>query len=274
MPRTRNIKPGFFLNEDLAACGPLGQVLYAGLWTLADRDGRLEDRPARIKAMLFPYYECDTDPLLTSLADAGFIERYEVDGDRFIQIANWRKHQQPHIKEAPSIIPPPREHQLGNGRAPEQTGVKTGKVPVNHQLSIVQTPDKPGINIPDSLVPHPSSLEDLSNHRARIKFSTRSPKTTAQSPPSYIAGVTSDFSRDLGDSEHEASNITQSLRLLKSSGLSEEVFKEAMYEARRRTRLYQTRSSSDPMRTKMAYFFTVLTDLATRGSLAEGADTS
>src|SRR5215831_17520559 len=39
MPRTRALKPGFFQNDVLADVEPLGRLLFAGLWTLADRAG-------------------------------------------------------------------------------------------------------------------------------------------------------------------------------------------------------------------------------------------
>ena len=65
--RARNIKPGFFKNEDLAECSPWARLCFAGLWTLADRDGRLEDRPKRIKAELFAFDAVDVDPLLGEL---------------------------------------------------------------------------------------------------------------------------------------------------------------------------------------------------------------
>ena len=50
MPRARNVKPGFFKNELLAECEPLARILFEGLWCEADREGRLEDRPRRLKA--------------------------------------------------------------------------------------------------------------------------------------------------------------------------------------------------------------------------------
>ena len=37
MARARNIKPGFFTNDVLADCDPLARLLFAGLWTVADR---------------------------------------------------------------------------------------------------------------------------------------------------------------------------------------------------------------------------------------------
>ena len=107
MARARNIKHGFFTNDRLAECEPLARLLFAGLWTIADREGRLEDRPKRIKAELLPYDDCNGDALLTQLADAGFVIRYKAGGNNYIQITNFLKHQNPHIKEATSTIPAP-----------------------------------------------------------------------------------------------------------------------------------------------------------------------
>ncbi|MBB2915882.1 hypothetical protein [Cupriavidus alkaliphilus] len=105
MPRARNIKPGVMQNEDLADLHPLTRLLFIHLWMLADRDGRLEDRPKRIKAEALPYDDADVDAMLYDLGDKGFLLRYENDGERYIQILNFRKHQRPHSNEAKSIIP-------------------------------------------------------------------------------------------------------------------------------------------------------------------------
>src|ERR1700743_2451241 len=107
MSRSRNIKPSFFTNDVLAECEPLARLLFVGMWTTADREGRLEDRPRKIKAEVLPYDSCDADLLLNQLNDNGFILRYEVDEKKYIQILNFTKHQNPHVKEALSIIPAP-----------------------------------------------------------------------------------------------------------------------------------------------------------------------
>lgn len=107
MARARSIKPGFFKNESLAELPLACRVLFAGLWTLADRSGRLEDRPKRIHAEIFPYEKYPVDKLLNLLHDAGFILRYTTNGDGYIQITTWDKHQNPHVKEATSTIPAP-----------------------------------------------------------------------------------------------------------------------------------------------------------------------
>ncbi len=106
MPRARNIKPGFFKNEYLAELLPEARLLFIGLWTLADREGRLEDRPKRIKMEIFPADDFSVNDLLDSLHKAGFIMRYNADKE-YIQINNFVKHQMPHHKEVPSVIPAP-----------------------------------------------------------------------------------------------------------------------------------------------------------------------
>lgn len=108
MARSRNIKPGFFVNEDLIELDPLARLLFIGLWTLADREGRLEDRPRKIKLSILPGDDCNIDHLLNELARYKFIIRYEVDGLKCIQIVNWHKHQNPHHMEVPSELPAPQ----------------------------------------------------------------------------------------------------------------------------------------------------------------------
>ena len=77
----------------------------------------------------------------------------------------------------------------------------------------------------------------------------------------YLAGVATDFSVELHDSEHIVANVAQVLRLWQSSGLIEEAFVEIMYEAKRRTRRAQGSQGLAGMRNKMAYWFRVLREL-------------
>jgi len=109
MARARNIKPGFFKNEDLAECTPWARLCFAGLWVLADREGRLEDRPKRIKGELFAFDSIEVEPLLAELVRGRFIERYKAqDGRGLIQVMQFLKHQNPHHREPESDLPPPQ----------------------------------------------------------------------------------------------------------------------------------------------------------------------
>ncbi len=105
--RARNIKPGFFKNDVLGEVEPLARVLFIGLWCLADRAGRLADRPRKIKAEILPYDDCDVERLLDALDRQGFIVRYQAAGERYLWIPGFLRHQNPHPRETASSIPAP-----------------------------------------------------------------------------------------------------------------------------------------------------------------------
>lgn len=107
MARARTIKPGFFKNEDLSDCSFEARLLFAGLWTLADRDGRLEYRPKRIKAELFPFDAVDVHCLAVELHGKKFLVMYEVGGVHYIEITGFKRHQRPHPKEPSLNLPQP-----------------------------------------------------------------------------------------------------------------------------------------------------------------------
>ena len=101
--RARNIKPGFFKNEDLAECGPFSRLLFIGLWCMATREGVIEYRPKKIKAEIFPYEDgkCKVEELLEQLEKFQFISILEHSDTkhRIIVINNFVKHQNPHRNE-------------------------------------------------------------------------------------------------------------------------------------------------------------------------------
>ena len=87
-------------NEDLAELEPLTRLLFIYMWMLADREGRMEDRPKRIGAQALAYdRNADVDAMLEELQRGGFIKRYKVKGVACIQIIAFSKHQTPHIEK-------------------------------------------------------------------------------------------------------------------------------------------------------------------------------
>jgi hypothetical protein len=144
MARARNLKPGFFRNADLAELPFEARLLFAGLWTLADRDGRLEDKAKQIKIELFPADNVDCDALLDLICKTKMLERYEVDGVRYLQVVNFNKHQNPHRDEKPSTIPVNDKHGASTVQAQCKQEINT--------VSIGLTPDS-GFLTADSLIP-------------------------------------------------------------------------------------------------------------------------
>lgn len=108
MARQRIIRPEFFGDERLAACSAHTRLLFAGLWGLADKRGRLRDQPPVIHGAVFPFEpDLNVDEMLDRLEEAGSILRYVVDGKKFIQVKNFERYQNPHPKEVESSFPAP-----------------------------------------------------------------------------------------------------------------------------------------------------------------------
>ena len=143
MARARNIKPGLYKNEDLAECSIWARFVFPGLWMLADRDGRMEDRPKRIKAELLPFDDANLDQLLNELARFGFILRYEAEGERYIQVLKFSEHQTPHVREQAGTIPAPVIPVQGTTKAVPEHNLDDG----------VSSPRSPDSLIPSSLIP-------------------------------------------------------------------------------------------------------------------------
>ena len=157
MARIRYLKPDFFKDEDLAEHPYWIRLLFQGLWTIADKEGRLEDRIKRIKVDVFPYDNVDIEKGLLELSkiknhsNRPFIQRYEVSGEKYIQIINWKKHQKPHHTEKDSIIPIPpllntkgMEKGMGMEKQDEasselRNGEITVKTPLSAQIDFIQT---------------------------------------------------------------------------------------------------------------------------------------
>ena len=101
--RARNIKPGFFKNENLADASHSARLLFIALWCLADKSGYVEYRPKRIKVEVFPYDDnINIKELLDELGN--FLTFVGNTKDQFIQINNFQKHQSPHRNEKASDI--------------------------------------------------------------------------------------------------------------------------------------------------------------------------
>lgn len=115
-PRIRTIKPELWQDEKIGAVSRDARLLFVGLITMADDDGRFRAQPSVILGHAFPYDDDAPKRLtrwLTELLEVGLIQQYEVDGRRYGVLPNWKKHQRISHPSA-SILPPPSL----NGSAP------------------------------------------------------------------------------------------------------------------------------------------------------------
>lgn len=160
--RARSIKPGLLANEVLGTADPLYTILFEALWMMADREGRLEDRPLRIKAQAFPYRDVNCDAQLSWLAEHQFITRYIVDGNRFIQVSKFSEHQHPHVKEPVSKIPAPDSPGAQPVPAPDKSGADTSST----RLTPSSLTADSGLRTPDNRGPGRSRVAVLVLHES------------------------------------------------------------------------------------------------------------
>ena len=147
--RIRSIRPEFFKHEHVADLLPLTRLLFIALWCMADRRGRLEDRPRRIKVECLPFDECDVDAMLWELAESWFIERYELDGIQIIQVLAFEKHQRINGTESAT------ESEL-----PEREEGSTREAPWKHSGSTKDFEMQTSLPRPRSSVPNPFHEEE------------------------------------------------------------------------------------------------------------------
>ena len=114
MARIRTIKPEFFQSQSVGRLSLGARLLFIGLWTQADDEGRARGAPSLLSGVLFPYDKMSDDGVsvcLAELENERMIVRYQVDGCDYIQVSGWHDHQRIN-RPSPSKIPPPREASL------------------------------------------------------------------------------------------------------------------------------------------------------------------
>lgn len=173
MPRSRSIKLGFFDNEHL---GPLDsdiRLLFVSLWTLADCEGVLEYRIARIRTHCFRY-RTDIDDervngyitVITRLDNGKMLSFKKINGIVYLLIHNFRQHQRPHHTEKKGELP-----SLTTLQAAEtlHNGYITVREPLENAL-ITDTPN------PDTLNPEKQKYNKIKKSESFEKFWEAYPK--------------------------------------------------------------------------------------------------
>jgi hypothetical protein len=106
MPKIRTVKPSFFMSRAVKKLSDEQKLVWLGLWPNADDEGRMLDEPEIIAGQLWALSKSAVklDRILEALDDADRIIRYEIAGERFIQVTGWHEHQRI-TRVAASVIP-------------------------------------------------------------------------------------------------------------------------------------------------------------------------
>lgn len=108
-PRIRTLKPEIWEDEAVGGLGAWERLLFIGLITMADDEGRLRALPSAIAGHVFPYDNVGAPKILgwlDQIAGAGLIHRYHAGATDYIQITGWTKHQKIN-RPQPSSLPAP-----------------------------------------------------------------------------------------------------------------------------------------------------------------------
>lgn len=116
MPRIRSLKPEIWQDESIGRLSSWERLLFIGLITMADDEGRLRALPRLILGHVFPHDRISEARLrrwLLNLHREGLIVVYEHADFTYAHVVNFTRHQKID-KPSPSTLPAPGAN--GNGR--------------------------------------------------------------------------------------------------------------------------------------------------------------
>ncbi len=112
MGRIRSIKPELPQSESMGSVCREARLLFILLWTVVDDEGRTRGAVRMLASLLYPYDEDQAklpkliEGWLEELASQNCLIRYKVDGNSYLEICNFTKHQKID-KSSKSKLPPP-----------------------------------------------------------------------------------------------------------------------------------------------------------------------
>jgi hypothetical protein len=116
--RIRTLKPDAWHDEAFEGLSRDARLLFVGLITQADDEGRQKGNPALLRSLIYPY-DLDLEvrevaAWLDELERANLVVRYEHEGREYVYLPGWRSNQRithpsPSKLPAPGVVESPRE---------------------------------------------------------------------------------------------------------------------------------------------------------------------
>jgi hypothetical protein len=151
--RIRSIKPEILEDEKAAKLSDAAWRLWVSLWLIADDYGNARGDSRRLAADIWWCHDSppNVSDILREIETAGFLTRYEVRGQKYVNLKNWNKHQRidnagkarvPGPSEAESLGESPRDSEIrGSDLDLDHEGTPKGKG-VASVLQLVEPPQK------------------------------------------------------------------------------------------------------------------------------------
>lgn len=110
MARKRMLSPEIWESESFSSLSDFQKIVFIGLISLADDEGRGKANPSFIKSTLFPYDEnrrvAEVKSALSQIARCTSTQFYNVNGSEYYLLTSWNKWQKID-KPSKSKLPPP-----------------------------------------------------------------------------------------------------------------------------------------------------------------------
>lgn len=97
MARKRMVDPNIWQSEDFSKLSTLAKLVFIGLFSLADDEGRGRANPTYLKSSLFPYNEdmrsADIEKTLSEISSNMSVVFYECNGSSYYSLLSWNLFQ-------------------------------------------------------------------------------------------------------------------------------------------------------------------------------------
>ena len=125
----RILKDSICTSDTINQMTPFQETFFYRLIVSCDDFGRMDARPAILKAKLFPLRDRmtlkDIGDALRALADIGCVDLYEVGGKPYLCLPSWKVHQT--IRNKKSKYPAPEDGELTSADSCEQLQANASK---------------------------------------------------------------------------------------------------------------------------------------------------
>jgi hypothetical protein len=191
MSRQRFIHPCIFQSEDFLALSHGARLLFVGMFTLADDEGRGYGSPRSLAGSVFPGEPVDVGPWLEEVVSRGLARVYVAKSGTYYDLPTWRKWQRPkYVIE--SRIPPYERSKSFNFNDQPKVGPKwdqsgdTGRVGLGREekeslLTIPRTGDREPVEN-SGAPPHTPVTDSLPDSKSKND-------EAPTSPPEYLRDV-------------------------------------------------------------------------------------
>jgi hypothetical protein len=108
--RIRTIKPEIWQDEKVCSLSRDARLLFVGLITMADDEGRLRAMPAALAGAIFPADEDAPKKVgswLQEVSDVGLISLYAHGAFTYASLNGWGRHQRINRASSSTLPPPP-----------------------------------------------------------------------------------------------------------------------------------------------------------------------